>query len=639
MEEESSEGNNASSAYELHTSPTPLERQAVSLPSRRNKHEDDEEECNSYDCSEDCSEDSDDDEEEEMSVKELMYAVNSYHTIAQPVTITMVLAAMAVVYINTQDTIEQGAAQLASTYTVFSLDTDSDSKSTTLAKSFANALVMVCFICALTFVIVILYKFRFMRCLIAYMVYSSAMLLGVLGGVLFDVAIEKYRLPVDTFSFLFSLYNFALVGVVAIFYQTGIPPFLTRAYLVATSVILSWQLSHFDDWTAWTLLIMLALYDLCAVLTPCGPLKALVNLMSKEDAPAMPGLLYEAQLPTTSTQPSQQQLRSISQVQTSSSARSAQASNNQQTQQTISHAESQSASYDAADATDTNLPSTYSDTSYNTDTSHPKLLPASSSETTATHSTSMSHLPTTPPPTQQRTVTIPLAIAKIYKLPLLTTTTTPAASTNDNHSSSSPSRSTATSKRKNHFSRRRHSSGVSTSPLLEQISQEEEEEEEEDDDNANTYNVEDPPFLSTDAIVPFDPTKSYTPKQLRSMVTAVLPANGGRIEQLKSSSSKTNSRRKVKYAVYDRHGQLKRIMLVNKEGRVFEEIQSENGHDDDDDSLYEEEANSIKLGLVSECCVLHVCTFVLVLKGTNLVCFILYIVLRHRVISSFTQSW
>jgi len=404
-------------------------------------------------------------------------------------------------------------------------------------------------------------------------------------------------LPVDAFSFLFSLYNFAMVGVVAIFYQTGIPPFLTRAYLVATSVILSWQLSHFDDWTAWTLLIMLALYDLCAVLTPCGPLKALVNLMSKEDAPAMPGLLYEAQLPTTSTQPSQQQLRSISQVQTSSSARSAQASNNQQTQQTISHAESQSASYDAADATDTNLPSTYSDTSYNTDTSHPKLLPASSSETTATHSTSMSHLPTTPPPTQQRTVTIPLAIAKIYKLPLLTTTTTPAASTNDNHSSSSPSRSTATSKRKNHFSRRRHSSGVSTSPLLEQISQEEEEEEEEDDDNANTYNVEDPPFLSTDAIVPFDPTKSYTPKQLRSMVTAVLPANGGRIEQLKSSSSKTNSRRKVKYAVYDRHGQLKRIMLVNKEGRVFEEIQSENGHDDDDDSLYEEEANSIKLGL------------------------------------------
>lgn len=42
---------------------------------------------------------------------------------------------------------------------------------------------------------------------------------------------------------------------------------------------------------------MLALYDLCAVLTPCGPLKALVNLMSDEDSPEMPGLLYEAQIP------------------------------------------------------------------------------------------------------------------------------------------------------------------------------------------------------------------------------------------------------------------------------------------------------------------------------------------------------
>ena len=54
---------------------------------------------------------------------------------------------------------------------------------------------------------------------------------------------------------------------------------------------------------AWALLVMLALYDLCAVLTPCGPLKALVKLMSKDDAPDMPGLLYEARLPANATRP------------------------------------------------------------------------------------------------------------------------------------------------------------------------------------------------------------------------------------------------------------------------------------------------------------------------------------------------
>jgi hypothetical protein len=48
---------------------------------------------------------------------------------------------------------------------------------------------------------------------------------------------------------------------------------------------------------AWTLLVMLALYDLFAVLSPCGPLKALAKMISKPGAPALPGLLYEASLP------------------------------------------------------------------------------------------------------------------------------------------------------------------------------------------------------------------------------------------------------------------------------------------------------------------------------------------------------
>ena len=53
--------------------------------------------------------------------------------------------------------------------------------------------------------------------------------------------------------------------------------------------------SKLPEWTVWALLIALALYDLCAVLTPCGPLRALVNLM-QERGPAqpLPGLLYEA---------------------------------------------------------------------------------------------------------------------------------------------------------------------------------------------------------------------------------------------------------------------------------------------------------------------------------------------------------
>jgi hypothetical protein len=72
-----------------------------------------------------------------------------------------------------------------------------------------------------------------------------------------------------------------------------VPLYVNQAYLVLTSNIVAWQVSHFDPWTAWVLqlLVILVLYDLFAVLTPCGPL---LNLMQRDDAPAMPSLLYEA---------------------------------------------------------------------------------------------------------------------------------------------------------------------------------------------------------------------------------------------------------------------------------------------------------------------------------------------------------
>lgn len=61
-------------------------------------------------------------------------------------------------------------------------------------------------------------------------------------------------------------------------------------------------IDSFDEWTGWSLLIMLALYDLCAVLTPCGPLKMLVGLMQERNEP-LPGLLYEAELPQPTRAP------------------------------------------------------------------------------------------------------------------------------------------------------------------------------------------------------------------------------------------------------------------------------------------------------------------------------------------------
>jgi len=232
-----------------------------------------------------------------ISLAELVYSSSSYHAIAKPVTLTMILASLTVVYINDEQTLRQGEEAMSEAYTVWKTDESSQSTGKTLVLSLGNAFVMVSVICAMTFGIVLLYRLRCMKLLIGYMILSSATLLGVLGGSLLEVAIYIYHIPIDQLSFFWFLHNFSVVGVIAIFWSEGIPTFVTQGYLVATSVILAWQLSHFDTWTIWTFLIMLALYDLCAVLTPCGPLKALVNLMSQDDSPDMPGLLYEAELP------------------------------------------------------------------------------------------------------------------------------------------------------------------------------------------------------------------------------------------------------------------------------------------------------------------------------------------------------
>lgn len=232
-----------------------------------------------------------DDEEIEFSIQELLYSSASYYAIAKPVTLTMVLAAAAVCFVNDDATRSEGAAAMAA------YQTWNPASGNVLALSFANALVMVTGICCMTFGIVLLYKFKCMSLIIGYMVLASTSLLGLLGGHLLMTALSIYQVPLDKISFVLLMFNFAVVGVAAVFWGKGIPKIVTQGYLIATSVILAWHLSYFDDWTAWSLLLMLALYDLCAVLTPCGPLKALVNLMSQDDAPEMPGLLFEAELP------------------------------------------------------------------------------------------------------------------------------------------------------------------------------------------------------------------------------------------------------------------------------------------------------------------------------------------------------
>jgi len=98
------------------------------------------------------------------------------------------------------------------------------------------------------------------------------------------------------------LFNFTVVGVLSIFAEgIPIPILLRQVYMVLLGIIVAAWFTNLPEWTTWTLLVALALYDLVAVLAPGGPLKILVELASSRDD-ELPALVYEAR-PTVSRNP------------------------------------------------------------------------------------------------------------------------------------------------------------------------------------------------------------------------------------------------------------------------------------------------------------------------------------------------
>ncbi|KAE8896599.1 hypothetical protein PF005_g4810 [Phytophthora fragariae] len=234
-----------------------------------------------------------DEQEQGEGYDDLMHGINSFWAIVFPVCVTMLVASLVVVNYRSSS-IEASM----STYLVYgnsgSDGTSSSSGGSGIGESLVNALVIIGAIAVLTFGMALLYNFNCMKFLSGYIMFASTAILSFVGGQLVDEIVnDQFGWAVDWPSFLFVMLNFGFVGVISIFYQKGTPKFVQNGYLVMVSVILAWEFSMWPEWTTITFCVMFACYDLCAVLTPCGPLKYLIGLIQEKQAP-LPGLLYEA---------------------------------------------------------------------------------------------------------------------------------------------------------------------------------------------------------------------------------------------------------------------------------------------------------------------------------------------------------
>lgn len=244
-------------------------------------------------------------EEDEELAEELAYTAAHVTSILKPVTLTMLLVVLIVK--ATEEQLKHENIQ--SPYLVYR-ENDTDNTGTRAGKAIINALVIVAAVLGFTVAFFLLYKYRCMKILYGWLGFSVAMLLGFSGGALFYTLITSayangaqgvWFPAIDQYSFLFFQYNFAVMGVCVVFWKA--PLFVKQIYLVIASCVMAWVLSRFfPEWTVWALLAALSFYDIFAVLSPCGPLKALVEL-SQDRGDTIPGLIYEAAAPEQRPKP------------------------------------------------------------------------------------------------------------------------------------------------------------------------------------------------------------------------------------------------------------------------------------------------------------------------------------------------
>ena len=203
-----------------------------------------------------------------------------------PVSITMLIVVWAVTNFTPISEVSEHQPLLLSYH-----EKSTDSGGTKFAGAVRNALIIVGFFVVVTTIMFLLYKYRCMKIIAAWLITSSAMILYLMGWIWFDLFCVKYQIPYDSISCAIIMWNFGTVGVICIYFRGH--PKMTQAYLIATSSIMAWFLSRLPPYTTFVLLVAVALYDLAAVLCPKGPLKALVEESQKRDE-TIPGLIYES---------------------------------------------------------------------------------------------------------------------------------------------------------------------------------------------------------------------------------------------------------------------------------------------------------------------------------------------------------
>eukprot|EP00854_Cymbomonas_tetramitiformis_P001244 gene1244-1822_t len=171
--------------------------------------------------------------------------------------------------------------------TVYYQEQEEDSSSAKFGGALINALIFVAFITVMTFVIFLLFKYHCTKFIWGYMGFAGFSIFAGLGQ---GVMLQELDIALDWITYTVIVWNFSVVGTLAVFFWE-MPISLKQGYLIFIGAITAFYFTRIPEWTTWLLLVMMALYDLAAVLTPVGPLRSRTgpaSLMSTMLVPVFP---------------------------------------------------------------------------------------------------------------------------------------------------------------------------------------------------------------------------------------------------------------------------------------------------------------------------------------------------------------